>query len=496
MGSFGLNQSVKILKSGLEHVALTEFVPSVAPKWDSDRLKLVEALGLSEWQESGLGVLPLALFYDEHFYDARRFDESGFLSDFTIGEIVRGCRHTKGYVGVCPEGGEKFAYPRDCGDGSCPNYQFNQNRLSCDVAIRDLWSVYQSLVMDFDMGFTSYVFTTSPFVREKLTEKFLGGEPVEADLNAMVAGIIETVFLEVVDDVRGRSRIGGIIHNAVQFFSSGKDLPVGKSKARAFLERGFAWHVQGFLLNIGQRKDGSIFRLSHVGRSYSEDELAQYRFVAGFMWKKALERYLGVVIPDDALNESGVLNVHFNYGTEWTIHRGGLANRLNYDNRTAHGSVRSLVNSGEMIVEMRRLRREGSVGYERAKLYLRSVLSIPDANGKVLGQRKKSSLWFGLFSGKKKKAFFKSIGVEFKSFKERRQEVYSLRPRKCPNHSSSIIELVMVENKFGYSSLASYDLRFLVCEIPDCLVAVRGGRWRLERWKQIDSCEAFGCVVS
>ena len=470
-------------------------VASVVPKWDSERLKLSEALSLSEWQESGLGVLKLALFYDEHFFDARRFDRSGVLSDFTIGEIIRGCRHTKGYVGVCPEGGEKFAYPRDCGDASCASYQFNQNRLACDVAIRDLWSVYQSPFMDFDMGFTSYVFTTSPFVRERLTEKFLAGESVEADLNAMVAGIIETVFLEVIDDVRGRSRVDGITHNAVQIFSSGKDLPVGKSKGRVFLERNFVWHVQGLILNIAQRKDGSIFRLSHVGRHLVADELEQFRFVCGFMWKKALERYLGVVIPDDALNQSGVLNVHFNYGTEWTIHRGGLANRLNYDNRSGHGSVRSMVNSGEMIVEMRRLKREDFASYERAKLYLRSVLSIPDASGKVLGQRKKASLWFGLFSGKKKKAFFKSVGVEFKSFKERRQEVYSLRPRKCPNHPLSIVKLDEVENKFGYSALVSYDLRSLVSENPDCLVVVRGGRWRLERWKQIDSFDGIRCDV-
>ena len=94
----------------------------------------------------------------------------------------------------------------------------------------------------------------------------LAGFPVKADLCQIGASIISEVFLDVVDNARGVSRVEGIVHNVIHDFSSGKNIPYGESKASAFLSRGFAFHLQGFVLNVGRRKDGSFFRLSNVGR--------------------------------------------------------------------------------------------------------------------------------------------------------------------------------------------------------------------------------------
>ena len=46
------------------------------------------------------------------------------------------------------------------------------------------------------------------------------------------------------------------------------------------------------------------------------------------MWRKFLERYLGVEIPASELNSKGVLNCHFNWGDSVAMTRGGLGNRL------------------------------------------------------------------------------------------------------------------------------------------------------------------------
>ena len=95
-------------------------------------------------------------------------------------------------------------------------------------------------------------------------------------LGNAVSNIVSEVFLSVIDGAEGCTRVKGILHNSVQNFSSGKNVPMGKSKARVFLERGFNWHSQFFLLNLGERSDGSIFRLKHVGRKFSRDELEYY----------------------------------------------------------------------------------------------------------------------------------------------------------------------------------------------------------------------------
>lgn len=493
--AFNARHDLKTLKpSDSGRMSLTQFpvYHDVIDGADFDRERLAEAfVPLSDFQSSGLGRVNYCNFIEEFFPDARRFGKkNGEMSGWTVAEILRGCRHTSYRHGVCNSGGEHVAFGSDCGDASCFSYQDKDNARAKDVSMKDIFDAYHGV--DFSLGFTSHVFTTSLYVRELLTKKFLCGAPVEADLCRLADRVIQEVFLTVVDDATGRSRVSGISHEAVQNFSSGKDIPKDKSRGAVFLERGFAWHVQGFLLNIGMRKDGSLFRLSHIGREFSQLELKQYRLSAGMLWRDALQKYLGVKFPAEALNSEGVLNVHFNFGQDISMRAGGLANRLIYDNRSAHRMVSSLIFKGGLYREMRRLRSHDVVGFERAKTYLRCILNIPDSSGVVLSQFKKRSMWFGLFAASQKKKFFKRIDVVFKSRKERIKEMYALRKIKCPKHHEGEIIIEMEENQFGVVVPARYSYSSLIDFFKDVFVILKGGYARLERYKERDCAPDLG----
>ena len=454
---------------------------------DFDKERLAEAfVPVKDFHLSGLGRVNYCNFVEEYFGHVKRVTAVGDYVGWTVAEILRGCKHTHYLHGVCDVGGEDVAFGRDCSDISCPSYLYKQNVLNKDISLLDIASVYACGSVDFKLAFTSWVFTTSPFVRELLTKKFLAGYPVENDLCRLANGVIEELFFNVVGGSSGRTRVRGIIHQSCQNFSSGKMIPVGKTKGRVFLERNFVWHCQGFCLNLAERSDGSIFRLSHIGREFSVSELKEYRVSAGMLWRLALQNYLGVEIPDDSLNSEGTLNIHFNFGASIGMESGGLGNRLLYDNRSAHSLVSSLVANGGLHREMRRLKRDNPAGFEDAKAYLSAILSLPDETGRVLGHRKKSSQWFGLFSGNSKAAFMKRHGIVFKSRKRRIQDIHLLRRIKCPVHPEGEIVIEMKEDKKGKILPVRYSYESLISFFPNVCVILKGGSERVERWKERD----------
>ena len=159
-----------------------------------------------------------------------------------------------------------------------------------------------------------------------------------------------------------------------------------------------------------------------------------------------------------------------------------------HDSRGAHGMVSSLIYRGGLVQEMRRLKKHDRSGYDAAKLFLRAILSIPYKEGRVIARNTKRNCWYGLFSANSKRGFFKRLGVEFKSRKERIEEVRALRKHSCPKHpGGELITEMKADSKTGVVVPVRYKYDELMSLFPEIVISLKGGYGLIERWKERDA---------